>query len=403
MHPYRFKPHVGIWTLALMVSAQLQAQDMSSQTGLYMGLGTGQSTARIDQVRIRQHLLTSDLNTLSLTEDRRGQAYKGFVGFPIHPNWAVEAGYFDLGRFGYNASTTPTGKLSGTARMRGLNLDLVGTLPITERWSLMGRVGAAYAQTKDRFSGTGAVSVTNTNPSQRDTHFKYGVGAQFAFTPALSVGLEAERYRVNDAVGSKGDVDMVSLGLIYRFGGPAEPAKAAEKSYAAFAEPVQPIRLPAQTLPPAPVTAPLPAPLPAPAAPVTAPAPWVKVTLEADTLFGFDLDSLQSDGQHVMDELMLALQRVRTESIHITGHTDRLGSTAYNNKLSLRRAQAVKNHLVEKGLIAADTIRVHGAGSSQPATQSQDCPGTQATRALITCLRTDRRVEVLVNGMQAPR
>lgn len=200
---------------------------MTPQTGLYLGLGTGESKARIDQVRIREHLLASDLNTSTLTPDERGQARKAFVGFPIHPNWALEAGYFDLGRFGFHATTAPTGSLSGTARIQGLNLDLVATVPITARWSLMGRVGAAYAQTKDHFAGTGAVSVTQPTPSQRETNVKYGFGTQYAFTPALSMRLEPERYRVNDAVGRKGDVDMVSLGLVYRFGGPAAPAKAA--------------------------------------------------------------------------------------------------------------------------------------------------------------------------------
>jgi OOP family OmpA-OmpF porin len=229
MHPCRFKPHVGILALALLTHAQLQAQDISPPTGLYVGLGKGESEASIDQVRIRQNLLASGLNTLSLTEDERGQAHKAFVGFPIHPNWAVEAGYFDLGRFGFNTTTAPAGGLSGTARIQGLNLDLVGTLSITDRWSVIGRVGAAYAQTKDHFAGNGAVSVTNPMPSQRETNVKYGLGTQYAFTPALSVRLEAERYRVNDAIGRKGDVDMISLGLIYRFGGPAAPAKASEK------------------------------------------------------------------------------------------------------------------------------------------------------------------------------
>lgn len=142
---------------------------------------------------------------------------------------------------------------------------------------------------------------------------------------------------------------------------------------------------------------------PTPLATPAAPAPWVKVSLEADALFGFDQDRLQSDGLHVLDKLVLELQKVRTESIHITGHTHRLGSKAYNDKLSLRRAEAVKNHLVQKGLMPADQITVHGVGSSQAATLAQDCPDTQARRALITCLRTDRRVEVHVNGTQAPR
>jgi OOP family OmpA-OmpF porin len=145
-------------------------------------------------------------------------------------------------------------------------LDLVGFLPITERWSLMGRVGAAYAQTQGRFGGSGAVAVTDPSPSRRETHYKYGFGTQYAFTPALSLRLEAERYRVNDAVGQRGDVDLLTLGLIYRFGGPAAPAqRVAETPYAPPAEPI----VMAQAT--APETLPPPAPVVL-AQPITAPA-----------------------------------------------------------------------------------------------------------------------------------
>jgi OOP family OmpA-OmpF porin len=292
--------------------------------------------------------------------------------------------------------------------MRGLNLDLVGFLPITERWSLMGRVGAAYAQTQDRFSGTGAVTVTDPSPSRRETNYKYGFGTQYAFTPALSLRLEAERYRVNDAIGQRGDVDLYTLGLIYRFGGPAAPAPTV--AYTPYVPPAEPMAL-AQAQPPAPAPAPLPPPEPAPvvlAPPIPAPeqtpapAPWVKLKLEADSLFGFDQDSLQADGKKALDQLILSLQRVDIEAIEVTGHTDRLGRKAYNDKLSLRRAEAVKSYLVQMGGISAPKINTTGMGATRPETSPSECQGTQASRALITCLRADRRVEVKVSGQQQP-
>jgi OOP family OmpA-OmpF porin len=220
-------PQVLFWALALSVSPRLSAQDILPQTGIYMGLGVGESQASIDSERIRQSLLNQGLGTHSLTEDRSGTTYKAFLGFPIHPNWAVETGYFDLGRFGFNASTTPLGGLTGSARIRGLNVDLVGTLPITDRWSLIGRVGAAYAQTHGRLSSNGAVLVTDPSPSRRETNYKYGFGTQYALTPAVTLRLEAERYRVNDAVGRRGDVDLITLAWVYRFGGPTAPASLA--------------------------------------------------------------------------------------------------------------------------------------------------------------------------------
>lgn len=383
-----FHPRPTLLALAVLATPMLHAQESISNTGIYMGISAGESKAHIDNARITQGLLGAGLSTDSLSEDHRDTGYKAFVGFPIHPNWAVEAGYFDLGRFGFTANTTPAGSLTGSARIRGLNLDLVGTLPITDRWSLLGRVGAAYAQTRDTFSGTGAVSVTNPSPSKRDTNYKYGIGTQYAFTPALTLRLEAERYRVNDAVGQHGDVDLVSLGLVYRFGGPMPTAtKTAYTPY--VAPPPEPVAVAAAPVEP-PVVAP-------------APKPWVKVKLEADSLFGFDQDRLQADGKQALDKLIMELQTVNIDSIQVTGHTDRLGSKAHNDKLSLRRAEAVRNYLVQVGGIPANKVTAIGVGSSQPETQPNECKGSKATQALITCLRADRRVEVDVSGSQPQR
>jgi len=411
MSPSSALTRAFLWPLALLASPGLFSQSIpppggvSSHTGVYWGLGAGQSQARIDSDRIRQGLLNEGLSTSTLTEDGRHTGYKAYLGFPIHPNWSVETGYFDLGRFGFNATTTPVGGLTGSARIRGLNLDLVGYLPFTERWSLMGRVGAAYAQTQDQFSSSGAVAVADPSPSRRETNYKYGFGTQYAFTPALSLRLEAERYRVNDAVSQRGDVDLLTLGLVYRFGGPTVQTPTA--AYTPYVAPVvpttmaqAPIALPPATTPAVlPKTTPIPETAPTPV-PVTAPAPWVKVKFEADSLFGFDQDSLQSDGKKALDQLILMLQRVDIEAIEVTGHTDRLGRLAYNNQLSLRRAESVKSYLVQMGGISSLKITTTGMGPNQPDTLASECRGSQATRALITCLRADRRVEVAVSGRQ---
>ena len=103
----------------------------------------------------------------------------------------------------------------------------MGTLPITDSWSLLGRVGAAYAQTKGTCSGTGVGAIATTETNKRETNCKYGFGTQYAFTPALTLRLEGERYRVNDAVGQRANVDLISLGLVYRFGGSSPVTKTA--------------------------------------------------------------------------------------------------------------------------------------------------------------------------------
>jgi OOP family OmpA-OmpF porin len=78
------------------------------------------------------------------------------------------------------------------------------------------------------------------------------------------------------------------------------------------------------------------------------------------------------------------------------GHTDRIGSVKYNQKLSVKRAEAVKQYLVDKG-IAANRIYAEGKGKSQPVTKAGDCKG-KVTSALIACLQPDRRVDVEVTG-----
>jgi OOP family OmpA-OmpF porin len=159
---------------------------------------------------------------------------------------------------------------------------------------------------------------------------------------------------------------------------------------------------PAPVIAPAPVVVPAPVAIPAPA-PAPLPKPWVKVTLQADSLFGFDQDSLQADGKQALDKLLQELKGVNVDAVQVTGHTDRLGSAAYNAKLSIRRAEAVRNYLVQVGGMPANLVTATGMGSAQPETSPNDCKGMKASQALITCLRVDRRVEVQVLGTQPQR
>ena len=143
---------------------------------------------------------------------------------------------------------------------------------------------------------------------------------------------------------------------------------------------------------PAPVVTPPPPPAPAPA-----PTPVAeKVTLSADTLFDFDKSVLRSDGKERLDDLVGKLKAVDVQTIIDIGYTDRIGSKAYNLKLSNRRAETVKAYLVSKG-VAADRILAKGKGKADPVTQPGQCKG-HVTRKLIKCLQPDRRVEIEVIG-----
>lgn len=409
MKQHTFKPRATLLACLILTASGAFAQSGIDNMGMYMGIGAGESKAKFNHDAAVQNALGAGVATGPLAVDQTGNAYKAYLGFPITPNWAVEAGYFNLGRFGFDASTTPVGTVGGTAKVQGLNLDLVGTLPITDRWSLLGRVGAAYAETKGSIDGTGAGSVAASSTNKRDTHYKFGFGTQYAFTPALTVRLEGERYQVNDLVAQKAFVDLISVGLVYRFGAPAVAAKPMRTAYVPPAPFYRPERVvqaaPAPAPEPVVVAAPAPQPLPVPmAAPApVAPKPLVKVKLQADSLFGFDQDSLQADGKKALDKLVEELQGVNVEAVQVMGHTDRLGTKAYNAKLSTRRADAVRNYLVQVGGMPANKVTAVGVGSTQPETSFGQCQGVKASQALITCLRVDRRVEVEVTGTQQQR
>ena len=372
---------LSLLTLALFASPMALAQ----QSGWYGGANVGRTGAEIDDARIASGLLGQGFNTSSIDDRDRSNGFKLFGGYQLSPYFALEGGYFDLGKFGYTAHTVPEGTLNGEMRVKGLNLDLVGTLPLTGKLSAIGRVGVNYARVNDRFSSTGAVNVSNPTASKNGTNAKYGVGLNYAFSDAIAMRLEVERYRVNDAIGNKGDIDMVSVGLVYRFGGP-EPERVAR---AVAPEPVRAVV-------PAPVTMQAPPPPPVPVAPaVVVPK---RVSLSAESLFGFDADTVKPEGRMALDQFARDLAGTTYGSVRVQGHTDRLGSEAYNQRLSEQRAAAVKSHLVTAGKLDASKISAIGMGETQPVTQPEDCQGNQRTPALVVCLQPDRRVDVEVTG-----
>ena len=163
--------------------------------------------------------------------------------------------------------------------------------------------------------------------------------------------------------------------------------------------PVAPVAPAAPVAPPV-AAVPTPAPVApvAPAAPVAPPAPTVqKITLASKALFDFDKAILKPEGQAVLDrEIVSRIKEVqKLELVLVTGHTDRLGSQQYNQKLSERRAAAVAAYLASKG-VAKDKIETLGMGKTQPV------PGVvcdqKNRKALIACLQPHRRVEVEVKG-----
>src|SRR3984885_1629668 len=371
-----FKMAAGLAALALSMSPSAFADD----AGWYTGFNAGQSRAKIDDSRIADGLLDDSLTTTSISNDDRHFGFKAFGGYEFNRYFSLEGGYFDLGRFGFTADTLPAGSLHGDIKLNGVNFDVVGSVPLGDKFSLFARAGLNYADAKDSFAGTGAVAVIDRSPSKWAANYKFGFGAEYDFTRFIGMRIEAERYRIDDAVGNKGDVDLYSAGLVFKFGRAEAPPPAPAPVVAPVAEASPP---------------PPPPPPPPPAPPVRQ-----RVSFSADSLFDFGKDTVKPQGKQALDDFAAKLKGTRFEVITVTGYSDRIGSHEYNMRLSTRRADAVKSYLVETLGVPADKVTAQGADGSDPVTKPDECPGSKRTPQLIACLQPDRRVDVEVVGSQ---
>jgi OOP family OmpA-OmpF porin len=209
------------------------------------------------------------------------------------------------------------------------------------------------------------------NVSKTSPYYTMGLGVQVGLTPqwSMQADLRTVRGKLRDEEQfgfSHSNNKYLTVGFNYAFNPPPV-------AYVA----------PAAAPAPAPVVeAPQPAPAPAPAR-------FEKVTLSATELFAFNSADL-SMPQPKLDNIAAALMAdPNINDVDVTGYADRLGSAQYNQKLSERRAKAVRSYLVGKG-VAENRLRAVGMGEANPVV---NCTETNRT-ALIKCLEPNRRVEV---------
>lgn len=384
-HPTQFT--LRLLTLASLGPMMVLPSFAQSSPYFYGGVGAGRAGVMIEEMDITNEQVPLGVRSDSIARDDRDTTYKIFGGYQFNRNVAIEAGYFNLGKFSWDSTTVPAGNLHGQVQFQGMNLDLVGTAPITERFSMLGRVGAAWTRTRGEYTATGAAGpVLNPTPSDRAVNLKLGAGLQYDFAPGFIMRGEFESYRVSDALDRRGRVNAVTVSLVFPFGRTAAPAPRMAAA-------------PAYVAPPAPMPAPAPAVVAAPPPPPPAPAPMPRrVTLSAESLFGFDRAALRPEGTAALDTFARELEGTSYDVVTVEGHTDRLGSPAYNQKLSMQRADTVKTYLVTNGRVDASRITAVGKGETMPVTKPEDCKGQKQTAALIACLQPDRRVEIEVTG-----
>jgi OOP family OmpA-OmpF porin len=227
-------------------------------------------------------------------------------------------------------------------------------------------VGYIYTETKDSFSGSGGgtgVAASNPNPEKKDGNYKYGLGAQYDFTYNLGLRAEWERYRVNDAVGNKGDIDMALISLVYTFG--AKPAAKAATPPPAYVAPVA-------------------------AAPVLVIVPVARTQQYCgilDIQFEINKDVIQREEQEKLGVLGTFLRKYPDTTAVIEGHTDEVGTAADNLRLSQRRAESVVSYLASLG-IARSRLQAVGYGETRPIADNSTEIGKRLNRrinAIVAC------------------
>lgn len=209
-----------------------------------------------------------------------------------------------------------------------------------------------------------------------------------ALIPVSALALDAKNQGY--LIDSSGSIVMSGTGLCWHTSD-WTPARAVEGCDPT----VRPVAAAPAYVAPAPAIAAAPAP-----APIVRPAPMPqKISFSADALFAFDKAIIKPEGKTMLNDLASQLNGATYDTIMVTGHADRFGSDAYNQRLSTRRANAVKDYLVSQN-IPANRISAQGKGETEPVTKPGECKGAKSAK-VIACLQPDRRVDVEMTGTKA--
>ncbi len=205
--------------VGMAVAAALAAGSASAQW--YGGGSLGQSRINYGSGQLAADLQASGITgTGAVSNSDIG--LKVFGGYTFNPNFALEGGYFNMGRFASTNGTftkpAPGGTFSGKIEGQGVNLDAVGTLPLAQGFALLGRVGGAYFQTKASSTATAGGFTGYGNATSNKFVPEVGLGLQYDFTKTIAGRAEVQRYmKVGNSNTGSGDVDFYSAGIVVKF------------------------------------------------------------------------------------------------------------------------------------------------------------------------------------------
>ena len=202
------------------LAAALSLSMASAFAGDWYGVvSAGQSRIPSDTKSQTDSSLTGlGVTGLSSSMDDNDTGYKFQLGYKFSPNWALEGGYVDLGKFNYNATFTG-GTANAQVKASGINLAAVGTYPISEQFSIFGKLGFIDAKVEENASATGPGGAGTGSASSTKVKTNYGFGASYSFSKDWGVRAEWERFSKlgdNNTTGES-DVDLLSVGVVFDF------------------------------------------------------------------------------------------------------------------------------------------------------------------------------------------
>ena len=349
--------------IALVVAglaAASVAQAAPQENTFYAGVKAGQASFH-DGIS-KNSVIASKLGA-DYGYKRNSFTYGVFGGYQIlnrdNLGLAVELGYDDFGR----AKGRQAGKTVAKHTNHGAHLSFKGSYEVLNGLDVYGKAGVALVRSDYKFyDANGARERAEGRHSLR-TSGLFAVGAEYAVLPELAVRLEYQwltrvgKYRTQQTNNSSVDynpwIGSINAGVSYRFGQGAAPVVAPEVVSKTF-------------------------------------------NLNSDVTFAFGKANLKPQAQAALDGIYGEIAQVHSAKVAVAGYTDRIGSDAFNVKLSQQRAETVANYFVAKG-VSADAISATGYGKANPVTGAT-CDQVKGRKALIACLAPDRRVEIAVNG-----